>query len=201
MFQSLMVLESFTLKEYAPEHDHLDDLESFVYVLAYLFWTFEKAGVVTSSPPEWLTKWGHVDPEEAYIAKKCVMFERRLHGKYMRRISDYWGAPCRILLSQLHQIVFDVASKKSGIANDAADGTEVPDYTHLRYNKDGTHKYYNEFIRLLDDAIEGVRAETLAKVADYAEGCIEERLVASPPAVASEGPVASNYSEREVPRE
>ena len=86
-----MVLESFTLEEHAPEHDHLDDLESFVYVFAYLLWTFEKPGVQKPSPPEWLEKWGHNDPKEAYLAKKSIIFERRLHGKYMRHISDFWG--------------------------------------------------------------------------------------------------------------
>ncbi|KAJ2919967.1 hypothetical protein MD484_g495, partial [Candolleomyces efflorescens] len=182
MFQSLMVLESFSLEKYAPEHDHLDDLESFVYVFAYLVWTFEQPGVQKPKPPQWLIKWGHEDPREAWSAKKNVMFENRLHGKYMRQISDFWGAPCRVLICELQRIVHSIASQKSEIANDAADGADVPDYTHLRYNQDGSHKYYDEILDLFDKAIEAVQAEAVLKAeAEDAQEEIEEKLVPSPP--------------------
>ncbi|RXW18133.1 hypothetical protein EST38_g7710 [Candolleomyces aberdarensis] len=200
MFQSLMVLESFTLGEYAPDHDHLDDLESFVYVLAYLLWTFEKPGIQKPSPPKWMEKWGHDDPEAAHSAKSAVMLaERELHEDYTDDITDFWGEPCRVLMFRLHKIISSIAVKKRQIARVAKRRSHTGDYKSLRYNKDGTHKHYDEILQLLDDAIEGVRAEAAKAQADDAEGEFEEEFVASPPTASSEAP--SDDQEREVSRE
>ncbi|TEB26504.1 hypothetical protein FA13DRAFT_1816940 [Coprinellus micaceus] len=75
VFQSLSVVESFCIRMNKHQHDYLDDLESFLYVLTYIFLCFRPDGSCVPSKDEGLliiSEWAAHDPETAASNKRCL---------------------------------------------------------------------------------------------------------------------------------
>ncbi|TEB22696.1 hypothetical protein FA13DRAFT_1715896 [Coprinellus micaceus] len=75
VFQSLSVVESFCIRMNKHQHDDLDDLESFLYVLTYIFLCFRPDGSCVPSKDESLliiSEWAAHDPETAASNKRCL---------------------------------------------------------------------------------------------------------------------------------
>jgi hypothetical protein len=65
LFQSICVLDSCDPIGFAPDHDYLDELESFLYVLAYILLLFRPDGSLLPSGgegPSIVWSWGLGDP-------------------------------------------------------------------------------------------------------------------------------------------
>ncbi|TEB22651.1 hypothetical protein FA13DRAFT_1798641 [Coprinellus micaceus] len=75
VFQSLSVVESFCIRMNKHQHDYLDDLESFLYVLTHIFLCFRSdASCVPSKDEDLLiiSEWAAHDPETAASNKRCL---------------------------------------------------------------------------------------------------------------------------------
>ncbi|KII94516.1 hypothetical protein PLICRDRAFT_96492 [Plicaturopsis crispa FD-325 SS-3] len=70
-YQSRRVLETNALKKWI--HDHIDDLESFFYVLSWICYSYESAGHRMKELPDFLAQWEHSNINAARAAKADFM--------------------------------------------------------------------------------------------------------------------------------
>ena len=87
MFQSIDVLLSSTAKP-TPIHNHLDDLESFFYVLCVILFGFEGPGYQRSLPEE-IKRWAGSDTLYAATMKRDLI-NRALEISF----PEWWGDEC-----------------------------------------------------------------------------------------------------------
>jgi hypothetical protein len=80
-------------------HGHLDDLESFFYVLCWICFGFSGPGKKLDPLPKTLQKWESKDPESAADAKQSMLF-RRL--SWAGVCTPFFGNVFQELLQDLH---------------------------------------------------------------------------------------------------
>ncbi|KAJ3504711.1 hypothetical protein NLJ89_g7794 [Agrocybe chaxingu] len=100
-FQSANVLYSYGTGTFSRPHSHLDDLESFFHVLCWICFKYVRPGQKLPNIPQILSFWDHEDHRIAYMAKK-TFFSDPLTDRKTGVVSDFFGAPFRKLLENLH---------------------------------------------------------------------------------------------------
>lgn len=80
-------------------HDHLDDLESFFYVLCWICFGFSGPGKKLNPFPKTLSKWESTDPELAADAKKGMFY---LGLENTGETTPFFGDIFQELLEDLH---------------------------------------------------------------------------------------------------
>ncbi|KAJ3514854.1 hypothetical protein NMY22_g14611 [Coprinellus aureogranulatus] len=129
-FQSLSLLEGAALKEHTPEHDYLDDIESFFYVLCYIFLLHLPDGTRLSSKddgPSLVWKWGEMDTRKAFENKRYIFgFGTDTLTAY-GVVEKNWGTTCLALFESFLEWMADRREEKIALVYEAAaDPSESP---------------------------------------------------------------------------
>ncbi|KAJ2928037.1 hypothetical protein H1R20_g9046, partial [Candolleomyces eurysporus] len=143
LYQSVMVLSSKSLSQPLP-HDHLDDLESFLYILTHILYSYDCHGAL-HEVDDLLTRWDKysgtlaADLKESFLARQFLP----------RHISVCWPAASLDVFLGFKDFILPMVDQKVAITlAQPEDGPEILKALML----DAEH-HYNEVIRLFDTGI------------------------------------------------
>ncbi|RXW20941.1 hypothetical protein EST38_g4922 [Candolleomyces aberdarensis] len=148
LYQSVPVLYSATVPHPLP-HDHLDDLESFLYILVHIMFTCDSNGAAHAAN-EMLSRWDKFgdDPysvatfKESYLTRKIVP----------RDIQQRWPSPCVDLILAFAAFIRPLVQDK--LALDYMEPT-VRNGGETVFAV-GATQHYSHILHLFDTAIEAL---------------------------------------------
>jgi hypothetical protein len=147
LFQSMMVLYSVELDLSFP-HDHLDDLESFFYILLYIVYTYDCQGL--SHPMDKLLKQWKKKTGTTAAEAKVVFF--LLEHAIPKTIASRWPKALLNVLSEFRAFLMPLSQKKVSIRYMKA--KKVPEILRdLAFNVD---QHYDGILRIFDTGIEAL---------------------------------------------
>ncbi|TEB19358.1 hypothetical protein FA13DRAFT_1697927 [Coprinellus micaceus] len=189
LFQSLCVLQSYAMAEKAAPRDYLDDLESFFYLLAFIFLAHTPNGgriPREEEGPSIVWAWADRDPDAANTAKEALLGLGPTARLAMRLVESTWGPHCASLFDKYRNYVSDIYYQKLDFLS-AADGDGDPfKYLHLRRDEQ-----YLDVLSMLDQAISAIQASPSPELLPEAEST----PVAPPPCSDNKnGPIARAFS-------
>ncbi|KAJ2913166.1 hypothetical protein MD484_g7250, partial [Candolleomyces efflorescens] len=147
-YQSIPVLYSAQVPHPLP-HDHLDDLESFLYVLAHIMFARDSAGV-DQGPDQMLLQWEQYQNDWRWLGtfKEAYLTRRHVPFKVLKR----WPSPCVDLIlayagfmQPLVQEKLCVSQLKPGVRSDKAEAFAA-----------NFNEHYTHILTLFDTAIEAL---------------------------------------------
>ncbi|RXW15440.1 hypothetical protein EST38_g10415 [Candolleomyces aberdarensis] len=143
LYQSIMVLSSKSISQ-PLSHDHLDDLESFLYVLTHILYSYDCHGTL-HEVDDLLTRWDKylgtfaADLKESFLARQFLP----------RHISMRWPAPSLDVFLGFKDIILPMVDQKVAITlAQPEDGPEI-----LKALMLNAEHHYDEVIRLFDTGI------------------------------------------------
>ncbi|KAJ3504903.1 hypothetical protein NMY22_g17766 [Coprinellus aureogranulatus] len=155
-FQSLSLLEGAALKEHTPEHDYLDDIESFFYVLCYIFLLHLPDGTRLSSKddgPSLVWKWGEMDTRKAFGNKRYIFgFGTDTLTAY-GVVEKNWGTTCLALFESFLEWMADRREEKIALVYEAAADPSDSPLQSLHAHRD---EHFDAVLKMFDDAIEAI---------------------------------------------
>jgi hypothetical protein len=189
LFQSLCVLQSYAMAEKAAPRDYLDDLESFFYLLAFIFLAHTPNGgriPREEEGPSIVWAWADRDPDAANAAKEALLGLGPTARLAMYLVESTWGPHCASLFDKYRNYVSDIYYQKLDFLS-AADGDGDPfEYLHLRRDEQ-----YLDVLSMLDQAISAIQASPSPESLPEAEST----PVAPPPCSDNKnGPIARAFS-------
>ncbi|RXW17164.1 hypothetical protein EST38_g8694 [Candolleomyces aberdarensis] len=108
LYQSIAVLNSCTVPHPLP-HDHLDDLESFLYILVHLMFTYDSKGVA-HVVDEMLIRW---DKQRHDCRMAAMLKEAYLSTDFMPpEIEARWPSPCVDLIIAFNTYLYPIMHRK-----------------------------------------------------------------------------------------
>ncbi|TFK24539.1 hypothetical protein FA15DRAFT_655853 [Coprinopsis marcescibilis] len=120
------------LKKFVHPHDHMDDLESFFYILYYLAFCYTSSRIVHAEVPSEVKRWDSADPHSSMNNKKAFVFDPLPD---FGPISPFWGKAVRKLLTGFHSIIRAVVWEKGACTTaeeaDASRAAQVPKYNEI----------------------------------------------------------------------
>ncbi|KAJ2913695.1 hypothetical protein MD484_g6740, partial [Candolleomyces efflorescens] len=143
-FQSAAVLSSSDFVDPLPR-DHLDDLESFFYVLAHIFWVYDPEGKFHSIP-ERVEGWDHPNPILVATRKQAFLSWTTPPVTMEKR----WPIPCLNLLLAFQAFLRPLVAKKFRLNEEPADARR--DEAEVFVTDVAEH--YSHVLQLFDEAIE-----------------------------------------------
>ncbi|TEB25613.1 hypothetical protein FA13DRAFT_1777332 [Coprinellus micaceus] len=171
LYQSLSVLESIFLKEKSPAHTHIDDLESFFFLLLYILLSYRPDGTRLPSDaegPSIAFRWGAGDPKEALRYKMLARDFGSVAGRCNTLICGSWGPACGALVKDFRwwlvergdeamELLRDNESASDENSEREGTGREKSNPLEPLLSVRGGH--YATVLRMFDEAIEKVEAE------------------------------------------
>ncbi|KAJ2914109.1 hypothetical protein MD484_g6309, partial [Candolleomyces efflorescens] len=155
LYQSVMVLSSCD----APGpllHDHLDDLESFLYVFTHILYLYDQHGVFHSIAHP-LNLWEGQEGSEAawlklgFLAVTCVP----------HAIASRWPDACIRVFEGFHAFLAPIAREKM----QATFQTQANPRDLLKRLQSNAEEHYNHILQLFDDGIAALEEEEAADAA------------------------------------
>lgn len=128
-----------------PNHDQLDDLESFYYVLYDLMFTWAGVGIRAEHRPRNLIEWEMGTAIEQMSAKGAHYCD----GARVRELPSFWLPAARNLLRSFHRLTYEMVQAKC-VVHDLTDDTSLEAYKALLARAD---EYYDRIVALFDEAI------------------------------------------------
>ncbi|TEB28386.1 hypothetical protein FA13DRAFT_1815909 [Coprinellus micaceus] len=156
LFQSISVLYSSQLGELAWEHDYLDDLESFLYSLAFIVLCYRPDGrpiPTDEDGPSIAWSWAEEVPEDACEKKQSFFGMGTVTIRSSRAVETIWGPVCGALFNKFHRWIFQMRTKK-GTLTRRGRGSASP-LASFHACRD---EHYSTVVNMFDEAIEGVRS-------------------------------------------
>ncbi|KAJ3548038.1 hypothetical protein NMY22_g1427 [Coprinellus aureogranulatus] len=156
VFQSLSVLEGFYLGSRAAEHDYLADLESFFYVLCYIFLLHLPNGerLPKHSPgPSLVSSWGDEDAERAFMAKQAIFDLGAGTMSSFQHIEANWGLTCLELYTGVRQWILRLRREKTILVHKSVGQPTFDPLAPLHAHRD---EHYRAFLELFDHAIDAI---------------------------------------------
>ncbi|KAJ2926472.1 hypothetical protein H1R20_g10624, partial [Candolleomyces eurysporus] len=149
LYQSVAVLNSCTVPDPLP-HDHLDDLESFLYILVQVIYTCDSNGVAYSGL-DMLSRWEKVSHDcrtaatfkEAYLASEFLP----------RDVEQHWPSPCVDLVLAFTAFIHPIMRKKMKLVDQLT--PTVRNGRAKEFSADA-NKHYTHVLQLFDTAIEAL---------------------------------------------
>ncbi|RXW15763.1 hypothetical protein EST38_g10095 [Candolleomyces aberdarensis] len=162
LYQSVAVLKSCFAAHPFP-HDHLDDLESFLYILVHIMWTHDSNGVAHSDN-NMLSRWDH-HSDDCYMAAI-------LKGSYLTtghvpiEIEDHWPSPCIDLVIACNIFFNPLMRKKMELSQFPPAAKRRRDNTFAA----NAIQHYTHVLQLFDTAIEALdRPDTWRVFGPYSD--------------------------------
>ncbi|KAJ2926456.1 hypothetical protein H1R20_g10630, partial [Candolleomyces eurysporus] len=151
LYQSISVLSSGRVPHPLP-HDHLDDLESFFYLLVHIMFSYDSTG--NSHPADdMLLRWDNQDLRLAAQSKEAFLTRKYLPEE----IEERWPSPCVDLVLAIRIFVQSILYKKL-ILNKYTPDVRKGGEKVLASN---VVEHYTYILQLFDKAIEALdRPET-----------------------------------------
>ncbi|KAJ2914315.1 hypothetical protein MD484_g6093, partial [Candolleomyces efflorescens] len=148
LYQSVAVLSSGTVPDPLP-HDHLDDLESFIYVLVQIIFTQDSNGVAYKGS-NMISRWEEAsqDCDTAATLKEAYLSREVLPNV----IGEHWPSPCVDLVLALSAFICPLMGEKmklNQLSPRARKGKEQ------MFAADAI-QHYSRIIQLFDTAIEAL---------------------------------------------
>ncbi|KAJ2914094.1 hypothetical protein MD484_g6314, partial [Candolleomyces efflorescens] len=136
-------------------HDHLDDLESFFYVLAYIMHVYDSRGVFHSIPNTFRAWIEYGDnPDVLALLKQGFLVQSTISMEF----SDRWPATYLVLFYDFRGFIEKVFRQKDVVINDRpADGRD--ELKRLRLRAD---EHYDYILGLFDRAISTLEKDEAA---------------------------------------
>jgi serine/threonine protein kinase len=157
LFQSIRVLDSYYPMGFHPDHDHLDELESFFYVLTYVLLLFRPDGSLLPSDdkgPSIVWSWGSDDPDTANMNKRDIYEAEYAHLTALRLIQETWHPACATLFKEFRLFVIDIISDKTTIL---AGADERADRNLLQPLLSHRDSHYAKVLEIFDKAIDAIK--------------------------------------------
>ncbi|KAF8955208.1 hypothetical protein BDZ97DRAFT_1674590 [Flammula alnicola] len=164
-FQSINVLESYDAENMTQ--DHLDDLESFYYVLCWICLGYSGPKNILDPFPPRLVNWEQGDAMLAADAKEA--FLQRPLRRAFTKIAPFFGPVFLRLLGRLHSFFGDIRSVRFKTLYKSA----------VQRSDEETQQDYATILGFIDQAIEELAAPGAATV-DESESSLDPST-ASPP--------------------
>ncbi|TEB37856.1 hypothetical protein FA13DRAFT_1867630 [Coprinellus micaceus] len=123
-FQSSGILDSLTEineSKTPPAHNYLDDLESFFFVLCYLFFKFMPNGTrrkLTDQAMNVVDDWDNDKADKALQPKLMLLTSRTHKRSAANQISTSWGKVCRVLFEEYHEWVCKIRDEKDRLVDE-----------------------------------------------------------------------------------
>ncbi|TEB21857.1 hypothetical protein FA13DRAFT_1819279 [Coprinellus micaceus] len=157
LFQSLSVLMSDYLKDGSPSHDYLDDLESFFYLLAYIFLSYKPDGTPLPSDddgPSIVWGWAEESPSAALENKYLLFGGGPAAKRVLRLVEGTWGPVCGKLFDELRWWVLDKRDEKDELLGGYPSERVANPLEPLHSHRD---EHYAQVLNFFDEAIEAVQ--------------------------------------------
>ncbi|TEB37817.1 hypothetical protein FA13DRAFT_1725452 [Coprinellus micaceus] len=157
LFQSLSVLHSGYLKSRSPAHDYLDDLESFFYLLAYIFLSYRPDGTLLPSGddgPSIVSKWGDESASAAFEKKYLLFGGGPAAKRALRLVEGTWGPVCGSLFDELRWWVLEKRDEKDELLGGYPSERVANPLEHFHSHRD---EHYAQVLNFFDEAIEAVQ--------------------------------------------
>ena len=141
-----------------PDHDYLDELESFFYVLTCIFLLFRPDGSrlpSDSKGPSIVWSWGSDDPDTANMIKRGMYEAEYVHLTALRLIQETWHPACASLFEEFRRFLLEVTSDKTTIL---ALADERADWDVLQPLLSHRDEHYARVLGMFDKAIDGIKA-------------------------------------------
>ncbi|KAJ3524656.1 hypothetical protein NMY22_g10901 [Coprinellus aureogranulatus] len=154
IFQSLSVLGSRYSEDVAPPHDYLDDLESFFYLLVYIFLRCKPDGTRLHSNeegPSILSSWDEDDASLAFMSKSGLYGSGPVATRTRRFIESVWGSTWLDLFTKLRNWIFKRRGEKEKLSYQGKDLAVL--YTHRE-------EHYSTMLGMFDETINFIRTST-----------------------------------------
>ncbi|KAJ2928040.1 hypothetical protein H1R20_g9059, partial [Candolleomyces eurysporus] len=145
LYQSVMVLSSRNMPE-PLVHDHLDDLESFLYVLTYVIHVYDSQGVFHSIPNP-LQLWNKCGDDHGILAtlKESFLAQESIPMD----ISSRWPDPCLRVFHDFRSFIQSCVHAKIAIIHrKPVDGRDI-----LKSLRLCAEDHYDHVLRLFDEGI------------------------------------------------
>ncbi|RXW20940.1 hypothetical protein EST38_g4923 [Candolleomyces aberdarensis] len=151
LYQSITVLSSGRVPHPLP-HDHLNDLESFFYLLVHIVFAYDSTGN-SHSPDDMLLRWDSQDLRLAAQSKEAFLTRKYLPEE----IEERWPSPCVDLVLAIRVFVQNMIYKKlilNKYTPEVRKGSE-------KVLASKVVEHYTHILQLFDKAIEALdRPET-----------------------------------------
>ncbi|KAF5331419.1 hypothetical protein D9611_011862 [Ephemerocybe angulata] len=143
-YQSIILLKGLA-GQYKPAHDHLDDLESFYYVLLDL--TFGRSDPGKSWVIDWMENEWDNDDEQLSASAKDYFLRRPLK---VGDVPSFWSEECKEMLVCMHNFIGDLVREKIAIVGDMTQPWCPENMAQLYAEKDG---HYRGILAMIEKAI------------------------------------------------
>ncbi|KAF6760726.1 hypothetical protein DFP72DRAFT_881346 [Ephemerocybe angulata] len=153
-FQSTAVLRNMLLK-FPPVHDHLDDIESFFYVLCHLILLFESPGKRIEERDEQLSKLEMKEPEYAADMRGSI-----LYGPWC--CSPWWGKATEELLTGFQAFLIPMVRQKNVFRQRYSCSKEERRDLLEAFGKENGVDVYDKVLKLFDTALAAYEREDRA---------------------------------------
>ncbi|KAF5331412.1 hypothetical protein D9611_011849 [Ephemerocybe angulata] len=151
-YQSIILLKGLG-EQYKPVHDHLDDLESFYYVLLELI--FGRSDPGKTWVIDWMEEqWDNDDDELSATAKEYFLSE----PFDARDVPSFWSEECKEMLRSMHEFIGKLVREKTAIVGDMAQPWTLENMAQLYAEKD---EHYRKILAMIEKAISGTSAMDL----------------------------------------
>ncbi|KAF5341148.1 hypothetical protein D9611_006040 [Ephemerocybe angulata] len=149
LYQSVSVLDIRKILSAVP-HDHLDDLESFYYVLCHLLYGYEGVGAPVANAftgRSTLALWENLKGEDASHRKLNYLMDE---GPDVQPPPLYWSSACVDLCNSLHQYILPLVKAKLKVRGTRDRETRQRLAEHLHR---GLEQHYSDIIAMFDTAL------------------------------------------------
>ncbi|KAF6755168.1 hypothetical protein DFP72DRAFT_1067893 [Ephemerocybe angulata] len=148
-YQSILLLKGFC-DPYKPVHDHLDDLESFYYVLLDLI--FSRFGIGKRCIIDQMEKeWDNDDDQLSASAKECFLSE----PFNVNKVPAFWSGDCKEMLVSMHELIGKLVREKTAIVGDMTQPWTLENMAGLYAEKD---EHYRKILAIIEKAISSTSA-------------------------------------------
>ena len=107
LYQSVAVISSWTVPDPLP-HDHLDDLESFLYILVQIVFTTDSNGIPYSGS-DMISRWEQAcNRRTAAIEKEAYLASQFLP----KVVTENWPSPCVDLVVAMTKFIHPIMGEK-----------------------------------------------------------------------------------------
>ncbi|KAF6765516.1 hypothetical protein DFP72DRAFT_798317, partial [Ephemerocybe angulata] len=140
-YMSIILLRGMSAA-YQPARDHLDDIESFYYVLVHLIFGRYDPGQSAIMHDFIRREWGSDDPERAAYAKEAFL-QAPLD---VTDIPQFWSKECKQMVVDMHKFIGSLVKEKKAIVGDMEVEWSLEDMERLHKSRFSHYITFTKFL-------------------------------------------------------